>query len=185
MTMTIDQVITDLEGFMESVDDANSLPREAGRFVHALVLATQAKRCLEIGTSYGYSGLWTLSALRHTDGRLTTIDRDPKKIAAARSRFIEAGVDHRVTLLEGEALRVLEEIRGEFDFVLLDVDKENCIRYFELISPHLAPGAVVLTDNVDTHARELAGFLDWVRSRDGVFSTAVPVGNGMELSIKR
>ena len=170
---------------MESVDDANPIPREAGRFVHALILASKAKHCLEIGTSYGYSGLWMLSALQHTDGTLTTIDRDVRKIDGARSRFSAAGVGDRVTFLHGEALSVLEGIGGEFDFVFLDADKQNCIRYFELVETHLAPGGVVLTDNVDTHPRELAVFLEWVRSRDDVFSTVVPVGNGMELSVLR
>src|SRR5262245_41439446 len=81
------ETIQRLERFMETVNDALALPREAAEFVHALVLARGARRAVEIGTSYGYSGLWIGAALARNEGTLITIDHDSRKSDEARSNF--------------------------------------------------------------------------------------------------
>lgn len=177
--------ITKLESFMATVDDALAIPRVAGELVHALVLASGAKRGLEIGTSYGYSGLWIASALAENGGRLATIDREPRKSEAARSRFEEAGLAEHVDVMTGAAGNLLPGLKGPFDFVLNDADKENCLRYVELIADKLTEHAVVLTDNTSTHSAELAGFMAWIRQRPDFHTVTLEVGNGMELSVKR
>jgi predicted O-methyltransferase YrrM len=173
-----------LERFMGTVSDAHAVPREAGAFMHALVLATGAKRAVEIGTSYGYSGLWIASALAENGGRLITIDHDPRKSEAARGAFESAGLSEYVELQTGSAVDVLEGLKGPIDFVLNDADKENCIRYIALLADKLSDRAIVLTDNTLTHSEQLADFLAWIRGRPDFCSAHVPVGNGMELSIK-
>lgn len=179
------QAIRHLEAYMETVDDALQLPREAAEFVHALVLATGAKRGLEIGTSYGYSGLWSVSALAQNEGTLVTIDHDPRKTEAARASFQQAGLLDHVELRTGTAMDVLATLQGPFDYVLNDADKENCIRYVDDIADRLSERAILLTDNTISHADQLAGFVTWVRQREDFFSVGLPIGNGMELSIKR
>jgi predicted O-methyltransferase YrrM len=169
---------------MRTVDDAYAVPREAGAFMHALILATGAKRAVEIGTSYGYSGLWIASALAQTGGKLITIDRNAQKTAAARSAFEEAGLAPIIEQRTGSALEILPELSGPFDFALNDADKENCIRYVELLSQRMSPRGVILTDNTLTHADQLAGFVAWVRGREEFYSTRVPIGNGMEMTVR-
>lgn len=173
-----------LERFMTTVDDAKAIPREAAEFVHALVLATGATSVVEIGTSYGYSGTWIASALAVTGGRLITIDHDPRKSSAAAENFAEAGLLDHVDVRTGEARDVLEAIHTPIDFVLNDADKENLISYVELLFEHLNDRGVLLTDNTLTHPKQLANFLGWVRRHEGFRSAHVPVGNGMEMSVK-
>jgi predicted O-methyltransferase YrrM len=185
MTPQVRECLDRLERFMATVTDANPLPREAGAFVHALILASQAKRAVEIGTSYGYSGLWIASALAENGGRLITIDHEVRKSESARKTFVEAGLLDRVELRTGLAADILATIEGPIDFVLNDADKENCSRYVELVAPKLADRAVVLTDNTLTHAEQLADFLVWIRQRPDFYSAHVPIGNGMEVSVKR
>jgi len=184
MNKRVIECIERLERFMGTVTDANSVPREAGAFMHALILATGAKRAVEIGTSYGYSGLWIASALAENGGRLITIDRDPRKSGASRGAFESAGLLDRIELRTGAAADVLATIEGSFDFVLNDADKENCKRYVELIAGKLTDRAIVLTDNTLTHPEQLSDLLAWIRGRSDFCSAHVPVGNGMELSVK-
>ena len=184
MTDQVAKAIAKLEQFMATVDDALAIPREAGQFVHALVLAGGAKNAVEIGTSYGYSGLWIASALAEVEGSLITIDRDPRKSAAARENFREAGLAGAIDVRTGSAAEVLPSIEGPIDFVLNDADKESCLRYVELLADRLSDRAVVVTDNITTHAAELATFLAEMRRRDDFHTVSVPIGNGMELSVK-
>jgi predicted O-methyltransferase YrrM len=180
----ITQTIVRLEEFMPSVQDALPLPREAAEFVHSILWATNAHRALEIGTSYGYSGLWIASALAANHGTLVTVDQDPRKSSAARAAFDAAGLSEIIELRTGSALEVLPTLSGAFDFVLNDADKTNCIRYVELLEGKLADRAVILTDNTLTHPRELADFLEWIRGRPGFQSCHVPIGNGMEMTVR-
>ncbi|MHC4065695.1 MAG: O-methyltransferase [Planctomycetota bacterium] len=185
MDPAVQRVISQVEAFMASRDDAKNIPREAGQFIHGLLLATGAKRCLEIGTSYGYSGLWIGAALRESGGRLITIDREARKSERAAAHFAEAGLTDYIECRTGLATDVLPEIDGPLDFVLSDADKENCVRYAELALPKLSDGAVVLTDNTLTHPAELAEFTAWIRNHDAFWSSNVPVGNGMEMSVRQ
>jgi len=184
MEKRVIECIDRLQRFVGTVTDANAVPREAGAFMHTLVLATGAKHAVEIGTSYGYSGLWMASALCENNGRLITIDREQRKSESARKAFESAGLLDRVELRTGSAADVLATIEGPIDFVLNDADKENCRRYVELIEEKLTDRAIVLTDNTLTHPEQLAEFLAWVRGRSDFCSAHVPVGNGMELSVK-
>lgn len=177
-------VIDRVEGFIAHKDDALALPREAARFAHALILATGAKRCLEIGTSYGYSGLWIAAAARENGGTLITLDKDPRKCDIAAAHFADAGLGGHVKITTGVALQALEPLEGGFDFVLVDADKEHCIRYVGLVEPKLNRRGIVLTDNTLTHADKLAGFLSWIRRHPSFESAHVPIGNGMEMSVK-
>ncbi|MCP4594646.1 MAG: DUF1442 domain-containing protein [bacterium] len=184
MNESIRNTIQRLEEYMAERTDALAIPREAGAFMHTLVLASRATRGVEIGTSYGYSGLWIAAAMQTTGGRLITIDRERRKSEAAAANFADAGLGERVVLETGVALEVLGRLEGPFDFVFVDADKENCIAYVQAVEPKLSDGAVVLTDNTLTHAEELAGFLAWIRNHARFASAHLTIGNGMELSVR-
>lgn len=185
MNSLVANAIEELERFIPTVDDALAVPREAGEFMHSLILATGAKRGLEIGTSYGYSGLWIASALVENGGTLITIDHEQRKSEAAVGNFEAAGLAAHVDVRIGKALDVLQTLQGRFDFVLIDADKENGIRYVELVADKLPDRAVVLTDNTISHPAQLASLVAWIRGRYDFHSVGVPIGNGMEFSIKR
>lgn len=183
------ETIARVERFMATVDDAYSIPREAGMFVHALVSAIVPRLVVEIGTSYGYSALWIASALAEAPGRdvgarLITIDHDPRKTQIAREHVAAAGLSDRVEFKTAAAIDVLADIPKGVQFVLNDADKENCIAYVEALVPKLDDRAVVLTDNTRTHPDQLAAFMRWINLRADFVTADVPVGNGMAMSVK-
>lgn len=184
MNDRIRQVIERANIFMADRQDAWSLPDESARFVHGLVLATRAQSCVEIGTSYGGSGLWVASAAAANGGRLVTIDNQQHKSDIAAGYFKEAGLEGAVTCLVGDAAEILAGLPGPIDFVLNDADKPGYARYVEILYPKMAVGAVVLSDNVLNEREVGEKFVPWVRAHPGFFSTLITVGNGLEMSVK-
>lgn len=184
MDNRVQRVIERVQAFIADKDDAWSMPVEAERFVHGLVLACGAKRCVEIGTSYGHSGLWIGSATAANGGTLLTIEKDARKSQIAAGFFAEAGLSGVITSRTGLALDILAELPGPVDWVLNDADKENLARYVELLYPKMPVGSMIVTDNVTSHQVVREQFSSWIR-RDGRFVSALAdVGNGLEVSIK-
>lgn len=132
-----------------------NVPPSHGKFLHFLVQMMGAKHILEIGTLAGYSTLWLAKDLP-AGGEVVTIDFDPKHVALAAQTFAMAGVQDRITQLQGVALDCLCDLqaahaRGErpaFDFVFIDADKENNPHYLEAVLPMCRSGTVIVADNV-------------------------------------
>jgi len=185
MNDTVRQAIAACAGFIADRTDALALTPEAAEFAYALVRATHATRAVEIGTSYGFSGLHIGAAVAENGGTLTTIDVLPGKTRTAQGFFNQAGLGEAIRCETGPAIEVLNRLNGPFDFVLIDADKPNCQAYAEALLPKLMPGAVILTDNTLTHAAELAGFMAWARSCPQLKSVHLPIGNGFEMSVRR
>jgi len=179
------QEIETCAAFIAGRDDALALPPEAAEFCYTLIRATGATRALEIGTSYGFSGLFIGSAVAENGGTLVTIDVDPRKTEAARASFARAGLSESIRCETGRATDAIARLAGPFDFVLNDADKPNCQAYVEALLPKLKTGAVVLTDNTLTHAAELTGFVAWARRCPQMQSVHLPMGNGFEMSVRR
>ncbi|MCB9851081.1 MAG: class I SAM-dependent methyltransferase [Phycisphaerales bacterium] len=185
MNDQVKQAIAACAAFINGRSDAMALPPEAAEFVYTLVRATGAKRGVEIGTSFGYSGLHIGAAIAENGGTLTTIDVLPSKTEAAQKYFAVAGLTETIRCETGPAIEILNRLEGSFDFVLNDADKVNCIPYVEALMPKLTRGAVVLTDNSITHAKELAGFVAWARACPELQSVHLPIGNGFEMSVRK
>ncbi|HRX84586.1 MAG TPA: class I SAM-dependent methyltransferase [Phycisphaerae bacterium] len=185
MDDTLIRVIADCAAFIDGRDDALALTPDAADFVYTLLRATGAKRGLEIGTSYGFSGLHIGGAIAQNGGTLTTIDKQPHKTEKAREFFAMAGLDQAIQCEIGNAREIIARLRGPFDFVLNDADKNNCRTYLEILLPKLESGAVVLTDNTISHAEELADFMAWARKCPDLKSVELPIGNGFEMSVRR
>ena len=183
MNTALQKTIEQCRRFVNQADDALALPEESARFAHALVLAHGAKRCLEIGTSYGYSGLWIAAAAQVNEGRLITIDQEQRKSDVAAAYYADAGLAEVVECRTGLAADLLPTLAGPFDFVLNDADKENLAAYVEMLVGKLAPQAVILTDNITSHAEQADPFVRYIRNHPAFFSMLVPIGSGMELSV--
>ncbi|SRR5579883_1359958 len=179
-------VIDRVDRLRHEVDDHWQIPRDEAALLAQLVAIGRCASICEIGTSYGFSTLHLAAAARRNGGRVHTIDKDPRKVAAATANLREAGLDEVVTLHQGDALEVLTTIRPEapFDFVFIDATKEQSDAYLDAIWPTLAPRCVLITDNTTTHADELAGFVARLRSLPGFTSCGVAVGNGFELTVR-
>jgi predicted O-methyltransferase YrrM len=122
-----------------------------GRFLHVLALAIGARRVLEIGTLFGYSGIHLARALP-PDGRLVTLELDPKHAEVARASFARAGVADRVELRLGRAAESLAALAAEraapFDLVFIDADKPGYPEYLEGALRLARRGTVIVADNV-------------------------------------
>lgn len=122
-----------------------------GKFLYMLAKVHRAKRILEVGTLGGYSTIWLARALPD-DGRLITMEIDPKHAAVAQSNLDREGVSNKVELLTGNALDLLPDLekRNElpFDLSFIDADKVNIPAYFESALRMSRPGSLILVDNV-------------------------------------
>ena len=112
-----------------------------------MVLATGARQVLEIGTANGYSALWLARSLPAV-GRLISIEIDPQRAAIARAHIEEAGLTHRVSVMVGDAARMVHKVAGPFDLIFNDGDKLQYGPLLDRLVALLRPGGVLLTDNV-------------------------------------
>ena len=173
----------------------NCISKNIGMFYNVLLKSINAKKILEIGMSVGYSGLWFADAVissTQSDGQITTIDREKFKIDKATRNFEEAGVRSLIKIKQGEARKILHEIKEEFgenyfDFIFIDADKESYIEYFDLCLPLVRKGGIIGADNILFPERfnEMMGdYLSHVRNNLNVQSITVPIDNGEEITIK-
>jgi predicted O-methyltransferase YrrM len=157
---------------------------DTGRLLWILVRTLRATRVLEVGTSNAYSTIWLADAVRVTGGRVVTLERDPNKVRLARENLGRAGVAQWVEVREGPAAESLAALPGPFDLVFLDADRASYRAYLELAVPRLAPGGLLVADNVVSHRPELEDFLARVKAHPELMSVTVPVGKGEEIAFK-
>ena len=132
--------------------DAAGLPKIAvsaqqGKFLSLLATAVGARRILEIGTLGGFSTIW-LARGAGPDGRVTTLEYEPKHAEVARANIERAGFGDRVEVLVGAALDTLPSVKGPFDLVFIDADKENNPGYLDWAVKLTHPGSRIVVDNV-------------------------------------
>ncbi len=122
-----------------------------GRLLHVLALACNARKILEIGTLAGYSAISMARALP-ADGRLITLEFDPKHADVARANIARAGLADRVEVRLGAALDTLPQLAAEdagpFDLIFIDADKVNLTAYFDWSVRLARPGSLIVVDNV-------------------------------------
>ncbi len=125
------------------------VPAALGKLLAILIRATGAKKVLEIGTLGGYSGIWMARALP-SDGRLLTLEVNPRHAEVAQRNFERAGVADQVEVRLGAAVETLPQLRSEapFDLVYIDADKDNYPAYLEWAIRLARPGTLIVGDNV-------------------------------------
>ena len=178
-----------------SEERLNCISKNIGMFYNIMLKSINAKKILEIGMSVGYSGLWFADAVMsstQSDGQIITIDREKFKIDQATQNFDEAGVSSLIKIREGEARKILHEIKEEFgenyfDFIFIDADKESYIEYFDLCLPLVRKGGIIGADNIlfpERFNEMMVDYLSHVRSNPNVQSVTVPIDNGEEVTFK-
>ncbi|MER3407438.1 MAG: O-methyltransferase [Nitrososphaera sp.] len=164
-----------------------AITADTGMFFHILLKAIRAKHVLEVGTSAGFSTLWLADAVGK-NGRVVTIESDPSKIARARKNFQDVEVDKIIDVRHGVAVDVLRGLKGtKFDFALIDADKENIARYFDLVLPLVRAGGIIAADNMlfpPAYRPTMKKYARHVQGHPHVESVTVPIGMGEEITIK-
>jgi predicted O-methyltransferase YrrM len=193
-------VITEMEAVAEP-EGIPILSRDSGRMLG--VLAADRRRVLEVGTAIGYSTLWMALALP-SEGTIVTIDPDRARTDRARAFWRKAGLpDQRITVVNAPALDAFAgataALAGPFDMVFIDALKDEYLAYLTAVMDRLAPGAVVVADNVLWSGRtsgarpslpgdgsdSLREFCARV-SADPAFETAIlPIGDGLLVATLR
>lgn len=180
----VSSFITELDRLGKERHDAWQIPLEEGQLLYHIALTVRAKLIVEIGTSYGFSGLFWGAAMKRNDGHLHTIDLNPAKYDSAKLTFTKAGLASVITNHLGDAKQIIERLPGNIDMAFIDADKPACRTYFDLLWPKLRIGGSILTDNATTHREELADYVQYLRGRPDASSVEVAVGNGVEWTVK-
>jgi predicted O-methyltransferase YrrM len=177
----------------EDADErARNVPREqrgrqvartTGQFLFAFVAPQTDCEVLELGGSRGYSTIWLAAGVRHLGGRVLSLESDPAKIEAWRANLEEAGLSDWADLVEGDAFETLPPIADVFDVVFLDAEKEQYEALFAEARTKLEPGAVVIADNVLSHADPLAAYSQARQSDPTLESVTIPLDRGLEISV--
>ncbi len=129
---------------------AIDVSRLIGSLLALMCGVVKAHHVLEIGTLGGYSAIQMARALPE-DGRLVTIEANPRTAEVARANFARAGLVKRIDLRVGKALDVLPGLVDEghaFDLAFIDADKENNAAYADWAATLVRPGGLVIVDNV-------------------------------------
>lgn len=164
-----------------------------GKLLGMLIAIAGARRVVEVGTLAGYSALRIARALP-PDGRLWSIEYEPKHARVARESIAAAGLSERVEVLEGKAREVLGGLvtHGPFDAVFIDADKGNYDHYGRWAREHLRPGGLLLGDNAYFFGRlledsaEASAMRRFHEEATAAFDTVcIPTPDGLLLGIKR
>jgi caffeoyl-CoA O-methyltransferase len=191
---TEDDVLREVRADIAERGPQIQVSAEAGRLLALLVRAARATRVLEVGTLFGYSGIWMARELP-AGGRLDTIEIEKLHADAAEHWFERAGLADRVTVHRGRGADVLETLSGPYDVAFIDADKAGYPHYVRRSLELLRPGGIVIADNAIRRGRILRAGVD--ADNDGIremhdllaadrslVATAVPVGDGLALAVK-
>jgi predicted O-methyltransferase YrrM len=153
-----------------------------------LVESAKAKRGIEVGSASGFGAVNMGIAFERTGGHLYTLEIDPRSAKVCRDNLQKVGLENTVTCIEGDALKTLPALKGEFDFVFIDALKRDYLKYLKLIEARLKPGSVVVADNVIQSAGEMQDFLDYIQNSPDydtvIIRASMEKNDGMSVSYK-
>lgn len=170
-------------------------------FLKLLLAVKQPKQILEVGTAIGFSAL-LMSEYGPKDCKITTIEKYEKRIPLARENFKKAGKEESITLIEGDAVDILRELAGPYDFIFMDAAKGQYIHFLPDILKLMPAGGILVSDNVlqdgdvmesrfavtrrdrTIHSR-MREYLYELKHNECLCTDILPVGDGVTVSVKR
>lgn len=175
--------------------------KEMGNLLKVLLALKKPANILEVGTAVGYSSI-LMSENMPQGSHITTIENYDKRIPVARENFKRAGKEDCITLIEGDALEVLEKLAGSYDFIFMDAAKGQYINYFPHVYRLLSDGGLLISDNVlqegeivqskygvirrnRTIHERMREYIYMLTHTEGLVTSVVPIGDGITLSVKK
>jgi caffeoyl-CoA O-methyltransferase len=188
-----DAVLSEMERYAKK-HDVPIIGPACGRLLYLLAQISGAKRIFEMGSAIGYSTIWFARAagpgaeIYYTDG-------DPKNAERAQENFRRAGVEDRIHVLVGDALAHFDETEGQFDLILIDINKHEYPAALQKAVPRLKSGGLLVTDNVlwygrittkskDVRTRAIQQFNQMIYSSTNLFPVIVPLRDGVAVCRK-
>lgn len=168
--------------------------------IRLLLAMRQPTSILEVGCAIGFSAL-LMSEYAPENCHITTIEKYEKRIPVARENFRRAGREDRITLLEGDAADILRNMKGSYDLIFMDAAKGQYIHFLPDVLRLLAPGGILLSDNVlqdgdiiesrfavtrrnrTIHSR-MREYLYELKHHPELETVILPVGDGVTVSVK-
>jgi len=173
---------------------------EQGQFMSLLIKLMGAKRAIEIGTFTGYSSISVASAMPE-DGKLICCDISPQWTSIAEKYWALAGLENKIDLYTQPADQTLQMLLDDgaeesFDFIFIDADKQNYIKYYEMALRLLRKGGIIAVDNTlwsgavadpentEPGTRAIRRFNELIKQDDRVSKSLVTIGDGLTLILK-
>ena len=182
-------------------DSVPIIRKEMQSFLKVLLAIKRPTRILEVGTAVGFSAL-LMSEYAPEECTITTIENYEKRIPIARENFKRAGKEQKITLIEGDAMEVLTELSGPYDFIFMDAAKGQYIAYLPEVLRILEPDGVLVSDNVlqdgniiesrfaverrdRTIQSRMREYLYTLKHHPDLETSIIPLGDGTAVSVKR
>lgn len=174
--------------------------KETQSFLKVLLLMKKPLHILEIGAAVGFSAI-LMSEYMPEGGHITTVENYEKRIPIALENIRRAGRKEQITLLEGDALEIMKTLQEPYDFIFMDAAKGQYIQYMPEAVRLLAPGGVLVSDNVlqdgdiiqsrfaverrnrTIHSR-MREYLYQLKHDERLKTSILPLGDGIALSVK-
>ena len=182
-------------------DGVPIIRKEMGNLLKALLLLKLPQKILEVGTAVGYSSI-LMSENMPQNCRITTIENYEKRIPVAKNNFKRAGKEEVITLLEGDAMDILKELDGTYDFIFMDAAKGQYINFLPELLRLMPAGGLLISDNVlqegdivesrygvtrrnrTIHTR-MREYIYTLTHAEQLETSIVPIGDGITLSVKK
>lgn len=182
-------------------DGVPIIRKEMGNLLKVLLLLKQPQKILEVGTAVGYSSI-LMSENMPQNCRITTIENYEKRIPIAKNNFKRAGKEEVITLLEGDAMDILKELDGTYDFIFMDAAKGQYINFLPELLRLMPAGGLLISDNVlqegdivesrygvtrrnrTIHTR-MREYIYTLTHAEQLETSIVPIGDGITLSVKK
>jgi len=177
-----EKVETFLEAHRDTWRDWN-IPYSDGKILYDLVLKNNYKKALEIGTSTGHSAIWIAWAMSKTGGKLVTIEIDEDRYKKALANFKQAGLSGYIDARLADAHELVDKLKGPFDFVFVDADKDWSKNYFTALAPKLEIGGCFTAHNArNSGMKGIKEFIDYVKGLPN-FKTTIDTTSSSGISI--
>lgn len=188
-----DSILREMQAWGEERDFPLVGP-QVGRLLFILTKLLKAERVLEMGSGYGYSAYWSAKALP-TDGKVIQTEFSQANSKKAREFFKRGGLSDKAEFFVGDALKLVDEISGNFDIIFLDLNKEQYPAAFKKAKSRLKAGGLLLADNTlwfgrvieddkDPTTQGIREFTQLLFGDKDFFATILPVRDGVALGYK-
>ena len=207
MTAYINSMDTGNPAYLEGLErkareeEIPIIRHEMQSFLRVFLELKRPKNILEVGTAVGFSALF-MAEYTMDDCKITTIEKYEKRIREARVNFTSSPKGKKITLLEGDALELLQELSGPYDFIFMDAAKGQYIHFLPETLRLLEAGGIMISDNVlqdgdiieSKFAVARRNRTIYIRMRDylyelkhtqGLLTSIVPIGDGVAVSVKK
>lgn len=189
-------LLNELEVFAKE-HEVPIIHKEVSDMLKVILDVKKPKRILEFGCAIGYSSIFFAKTLNE-DVEIITTERNPIMITRAKENIKRAGLEDKITLLEGDAMESVENLEGNFDMVFIDAAKGHYQKFYDAVIDRVNPGGIIVSDNIlykgmiasdefvirrkITIVKRMRKYLDYICSLDNVDTSIIPIGDGVAIS---